>query len=173
MNRTDALQISRRYATATFALADGGEKRTAAVVAEIAVRLPNAIAANAQPCIEALSNPTMHRCAEIASVLEALVAKKADKLTKQAVAVDGPWRPRRSYSDHCGRSGLKKCSRLQLRTRSRRPLPARAHSAAASTETTRCSRSKKRLAKLCNSSCKERPERCLVAVRIELGSLLP
>jgi F-type H+-transporting ATPase subunit delta len=82
MNRTDAIQISRRYATAMFDLAVEAKKEKT-LVDEFST-LANAIATNAQ-LAEALANPTIHH-SQKAAVLHALVAK-GDAVTKRAVAV--------------------------------------------------------------------------------------
>ncbi len=86
MNRTDAIQISRRYATAMFDLAVDAKKEKTLV--EEFSTLAQAIAENAE-LADALANPTIHH-SQKAAVLAALV-KKGDALTKKAVAaiVDG------------------------------------------------------------------------------------
>ena len=80
INRTDALQISRRYATAMFALALEAKKEQA-LVDEFSV-LATAITNNAK-LAETLSNPTVTHVQKSA-VLAALM-KKAGALTKRAV----------------------------------------------------------------------------------------
>ena len=79
--RTDALQISRRYATAIFALAVEANKEQQ-VVGEMAV-LGNAITANAE-LNTTLNNPIITR-EQKAAVLDALVSK-ADIIARRAVA---------------------------------------------------------------------------------------
>ncbi len=80
INRTDALQISRRYGAAIFALAIAA-KNEAVVVGEFGA-LAAAIAQNAN-LSEALSSPLVSH-AQKAATLAALMAK-ADSLTKRAV----------------------------------------------------------------------------------------
>lgn len=82
INRTDALQISRRYATAIFALA--AEAKKAAIVVEEFSALSAAIAASA-PLSAALSNPIVAN-SQKAEILAALM-KKADALTLRAIGV--------------------------------------------------------------------------------------
>ena len=82
MNRTDAIQISRRYATALFDLAVEAKKEKT-LVEEFSV-LSQAVATN-QELASVLANPTIHP-SQKSAVLEALVAK-ADEATKRAVAV--------------------------------------------------------------------------------------
>lgn len=82
MNRTDAIQISRRYATAMFDLAVEAKKEKTLV--EEFSTLANAIASNEELAV-VLANPTIHHTQK-AAVLEALVAK-GDTVTKRAVAV--------------------------------------------------------------------------------------
>lgn len=79
-NRTDAIQISRRYATALFALATDAKKEQA-LVGELSV-LAKAIDENAE-LKQALKNPIVTHDQK-ANVLKALMAK-ADKLSLQAV----------------------------------------------------------------------------------------
>lgn len=82
INRTEALQISRRYATAIFALAVDA-KKTSVVVEEFQV-LANAISEN--PALaSALSSPVVSN-AQKAATLGALM-KKADALTLRAVEI--------------------------------------------------------------------------------------
>lgn len=79
-NHTDAMQISRRYATAIFSLAVEAKKEPI-IVGEIATL---AEAMKSSPALaEAMANPTLHH-AQKASVLAALCSK-ADALTKRAV----------------------------------------------------------------------------------------
>lgn len=82
INRTDALQISRRYATAIFALA-AEAKKTAEVTKEFSV-LAAAIIADA-PLADILANPTIAN-ENKAGILSALM-KKADALTLRALDV--------------------------------------------------------------------------------------
>lgn len=82
INRTDALQIARRYASAAFALAVDA-KKTAKLVEEINV-LAAAMRDN-KPLSDALSNPTL-TYAQKAEILSALL-KKADALTKRTIEV--------------------------------------------------------------------------------------
>jgi F-type H+-transporting ATPase subunit delta len=82
MNRTDALQISRRYATATFALAEEA-KKSELVVEEISV-LARAIESSDE-LAAALSNPLLTHTQKSA-IIDALMSK-ADALTQRAVAV--------------------------------------------------------------------------------------
>ncbi|MDX2094971.1 MAG: ATP synthase F1 subunit delta [Alphaproteobacteria bacterium] len=81
MNRTDALQISRRYATAIFALAIA-EKSAAAVVAELSVLA--AAMENNKNLSDALANPTLSH-AKKSDILVALM-DKANALSRRAVA---------------------------------------------------------------------------------------
>ncbi len=81
-NRTDALQISRRYATAVFSLATEAGNASV-VVAEIGL-LAAAIQDSA-PLREALANPMISHTQK-ADVLAALL-KTANPLTQRAVAV--------------------------------------------------------------------------------------
>lgn len=80
INRTEALPIARRYATAIFALAQK-EKSTARVV-EALNALAGAIESN-DALRAALSNPTIANSVK-ASLLAALM-KKADGLTQRAI----------------------------------------------------------------------------------------
>lgn len=81
INRTDALQISRRYATAIFALATEGQKESV-IVSELS-SLAEAISTN--PALEeALASPLVG-ASDKAAILAALMAK-ADPLTQRAVA---------------------------------------------------------------------------------------
>ena len=82
MNRTDAIQISRRYATAMFDLAVEAKKEKTLV--EEFSTLAKAVTTNAE-LMAALANPTIPHTQK-AAVLEALVAK-GDGVTKRAVAV--------------------------------------------------------------------------------------
>ena len=82
MNRTDAIQISRRYATAMFDLAIEAKKEKTLV--EEFSTLAAAVTGNAE-LAAALANPTIHH-SQKAAVLEALV-KKGDNVTRRAVAV--------------------------------------------------------------------------------------
>lgn len=79
-NRTDAIQISRRYATALFALATEAKKEQA-LVGEMAV-LAGAIEGSAE-LRQALANPVVTNHQKI-NVLKALAAK-GDALTLRAV----------------------------------------------------------------------------------------
>ena len=81
ISHTDAIQISRRYSTAIFALALEAKKQ-AAVTAELST-LADAITDNTE-LRSALANPTISN-AQKGSVLEKLAAK-ADALTLQAIA---------------------------------------------------------------------------------------
>ena len=81
MNRTDAIQISRRYATAMFDLAVEAKKEKT-LVDEFST-LAEAVTGNEQ-LAATLANPTIHH-SQKAAVLEALV-KKGDALTRKAVA---------------------------------------------------------------------------------------
>jgi len=82
MNRTDALQISRRYATAAFALAQETNK-AALLVGQMAV-LASAIRDN-QNLAAALSNPTINH--EQKAEVQAQLLNNADALTARTVAV--------------------------------------------------------------------------------------
>ncbi len=81
INRTEALQISRRYATAAFALAQ--QENKAAVVVEQLNHLAAAIATN-KNLRDALSSPLVAHH-EKAAVLAGLL-KTADGLTQRTVA---------------------------------------------------------------------------------------
>lgn len=79
-HHTDALQISRRYATAIFDLALTAKKERA-VVAEMTT-LANAIEQNAA-LAETLANPVIHQ--ETKTALLAELMSKADAMTSRAV----------------------------------------------------------------------------------------
>lgn len=81
-NRTDAIQISRRYATALFALATEAKKEQA-LVGELAV-LAKAINESAE-LKDALANPLVTNIQKT-NVLKALMAK-GDALSLQAITI--------------------------------------------------------------------------------------
>lgn len=100
VHHTDALHISRRYATAIFALAVEA-KAAPVVVAELST-LAGAIEASPE-LTEALANPLVSH-AQKAAVLAALIAK-ANSLTQRAVATIA----------HGGRASLTPVIAQQLR----------------------------------------------------------